>query len=141
MKASGAPFYSIYNVGEYTFAPYKVAWAEMSGSLAAAVVGPQNLTLGLETKPVVPDHKIYFVACANERMAHFLCALMNSEPVKAFVDSFTCLSVVEHDNPRARIIAHNLRRHTLDTLSFAIAFVDRFHYLTPYCIDLVESLF
>lgn len=89
MRSMGAPFYAIYNVGSYTFSPYKVVWAEMAGSVAAAVVGTQDLPYGLGTRPVVPDHKVYFVACDTEDEAHFLCAMLNSEPVRLFVDSFT----------------------------------------------------
>jgi hypothetical protein len=38
---------------------------------------------------VVPDHKIYFVPTDNENEAHFLCAMINSEPVRTFINSFT----------------------------------------------------
>ena len=89
MKPMGAPFYAIYNVGPYTFAPYKVAWAEMAGSMAATVVSTQTLPHDLGTKVVIPDHKVYFVPCQGEDEAHYLCALLNSEPVRLFVDSFT----------------------------------------------------
>lgn len=89
MKPMGAPFYAIYNVGSYTFAPYKVVWAEMAGSIAAAVVSSETLPHGLGTKPIVPDHKVYFVSTNDENEAHFLCALLNSEPVRLFVNSFT----------------------------------------------------
>jgi hypothetical protein len=89
MKPNGAPFYAVYNVGAYTFAPFKVVWAEMGGSIAAAVVSTEKLAHGLGTKPVVPDHKIYFVPTQHENDAHFLCAMLNSEPVRIFVDSFT----------------------------------------------------
>jgi SAM-dependent methyltransferase len=89
MALLGLPFYAIYNVGAYTFAPYKVVWAEISGSLAAAVVSTQEMPLGIGTKPIIPDHKVYFVACSSAEEAHFLCALLNSEPVRTFVDSFT----------------------------------------------------
>jgi len=89
MRPSGAPFYAVYNVGTYTFAPFKVVWAEMGGSIASAVVSAEELPHGLGTKPVVPDHKIYFVPMEDEDSAHFLCAMLNSEPVRIFVDSFT----------------------------------------------------
>jgi len=89
MKPAGAPFYAIYNVGKYTFAPYKVVWAEIAKTLVAAVVSSQELPYGLGEKPIVPDHKIYFVPLDDEDQAHFLCALLNSEPVRTFVDSFT----------------------------------------------------
>jgi hypothetical protein len=89
MEATGAPFYAIYNVGGYTFAPYKVVWAEMAGSIVSAVVTSENLPHGLGTKPIVPDHKIYFVSMNEKDKAHFLCGMLNSEPVRIFVNSFT----------------------------------------------------
>lgn len=89
MGPMGTPFYAIYNVGSYTFAPYKVVWAEMGGSIAAAIVSSEQLPYGLGRKPIVPDHKVYFVPADGEDAAHFLCAMLNSEPVKTFVDSFT----------------------------------------------------
>jgi len=89
MKPSGAPFYAIYNVGNYTFSPYKVVWAEMAGKLQAAVVSSHSLPEGIGSKPIVPDHKVYFVAADTEDEAHFLCSMLNSEPVNIFVNSFT----------------------------------------------------
>jgi hypothetical protein len=89
MKPNGAPFYAIYNVGAYTFAPYKVVWAEMAGDIAAAVASARNLPHGIGTRPVVPDHKVYFVSTQSQDEAHFLCAMLNSEPVRVFVNSFT----------------------------------------------------
>lgn len=89
MKPQGAPFYAIYNVGSYTFAPFKVVWAEIASSIYAAVISEAALPFGLGTKPIVPDHKVYFAATDNEDKAHFLCALLNSEPIRVFVNSFT----------------------------------------------------
>jgi hypothetical protein len=89
LQPMDAPFYAIYNVGDYTFARYKVVWAEMSGGIGAAVVSNQRLLNRIGSKPVVPDHKIYFVAADSEDAAHFLCGMLNSEPVSLFVDSFT----------------------------------------------------
>jgi hypothetical protein len=89
MEATGAPFYAIYNVGEYTFSPYKVVWAEMAQSLVAAVVTQENLPYEIENKLIIPDHKVYFAPVDDEEAAHFLCAMLNSEPVRIFVNSFT----------------------------------------------------
>jgi len=89
MKPSGAPFYAVYNVGDYTFSPYKVVWAEMAGHIRSAVVSYDTLAHGIGTKPIVPDHKIYFVSVWDKDAAHFLCSLLNSEPIGIFVNSFT----------------------------------------------------
>jgi hypothetical protein len=128
MRPTGAPFYAVYNVGSYTFSKYKVVWAEMAGSIAAAVVSTQKLPHGLGTKPVVPDHKIYFVATNNENEAHFLCSMLNSEPVRTFVNSFTVkiqvgtlfrhlkLPPYDHNNAHhRRLVALSKEAHTSGT--------------------------
>lgn len=89
MRSSGTPFYAIYNVGGYSFRNFKVAWAEIAQSFAAAVVSDRTLPNGIGIKPIIPDHKIYYISTDDENAAHFLCALMNSEPVRVFIDSFT----------------------------------------------------
>jgi hypothetical protein len=89
MAAVDIPFYAIYDVGDYTFAPYKVVWAEMAGTLQAAVIGHAVVPYGGGSKSVVPDHKVYFAAFDDPDQAHYVCALLNSEPVRAFIDSFT----------------------------------------------------
>jgi hypothetical protein len=89
VRAHDIPNYAIYNVGEYTFAPYKVVWAEMAGSVRAAVISEAEVPYGGGYKAIVPDHKVYFVSFGEPGPAHFVCALLNSEPVRKFIDSFT----------------------------------------------------
>jgi hypothetical protein len=38
LRQKGAPYYVVYNSGAYTFAPYKVVWAEQSSTFEAVVV-------------------------------------------------------------------------------------------------------
>jgi hypothetical protein len=86
MKAANAPHYAIYNVGEFTFKPWKVIWAEMSGSFSAAVAGLASVPFqGL--RPYVPDHKIFFVAMDDKTEAHYLCGILNSGTVAEYVES------------------------------------------------------
>jgi len=61
------PFYSIFNVGEYTFAPWKVVWGRMGNRIEAAVVSN-----------AIPQETISFVACNSEDEAHYIAALINS---------------------------------------------------------------
>lgn len=86
MRANGAPNYAIYNVGEFTFKPWKVIWAEMSGSFSAAVAGSADVPL-VGKRPYVPDHKIFFVAMDKKSEAHYLCGLLNSKTVAQYVES------------------------------------------------------
>ena len=81
-----APFYAIYNVGLYTFAPYKVIWAEQSRNFKAAVATGGEVPL-LGQRPYVPDHKIFFVEFQEAAPAYFLCGLLASSIVKEFIES------------------------------------------------------
>lgn len=89
LAQNNAPFYSVYNIGPYTFAPYKVAWAEIAGSMHAAVISNQRIPISKISKVIIPDHKIYFVPFDNQDEAHFLCSLLNSTPIRTFVNSYT----------------------------------------------------
>ncbi len=55
-----APFYSMFDVGDYTFAPYKVVWPWISSSLVAAVIGSDDTG-----RVIVPEHNISLVAFDN----------------------------------------------------------------------------
>ncbi len=66
------PFYSMFNVGDYTFAPYKVVWPWISVDVRAAVVSES------EGKPVCPEHNTSFLDLLSEDEANFICALLNS---------------------------------------------------------------
>lgn len=89
MARDDIPFYAIYDVGDYTFSPYKVVWAEMGSTLRAAVISSKPVPFGGGLKPIVPDHKVYFASFGDLDHAHYVCALLNSEPFRSFIDSFT----------------------------------------------------
>ena len=94
-----APFYSIYNVSEDTFAPYKTCWREQADFLTSAVIG--QATVGNEMKAIMPDHKVMFVPFEKAEEAHFLCAVLNSAVgrllVKGLViETQTSTNILEH---------------------------------------------
>lgn len=70
------PFWSMFNVGEYTLSPWKVVWREQAAGLMAAVVGP------VKRRPVVPDHKLMSVDVASSEEGYYLCAALNSAPAR-----------------------------------------------------------
>jgi hypothetical protein len=82
-----APFYSLFNVGPYTFQPYKVAWREIQRGFAAAVISPKEDPY-LGKKTAIPDHKLFFVPSDSEDEAHYLCAVLNSDLVKTLIESY-----------------------------------------------------
>ena len=111
LRQKGAPFYAVYNSGPYTFAPYKVVWAELSTTFEAAVLEASSVPLVGE-RPYVPDHKVYFADFTSKDMAHFVCGILNSKIVQEYVESHTIqiqvsnifkhLSIPQYDskNPR-----------------------------------------
>jgi len=71
------PFYNVFGLGEYTWAPYKVVWCRLGFKPHFAVVSTvDDETLG--EKPVVPGDHFMFVPTDSEAEAHFLCGLLNS---------------------------------------------------------------
>jgi SAM-dependent methyltransferase len=76
------PFYSMFAVGDYTFAPYKVVWREQASGMTVAVTG------AFEGRTVVPDHKLMLVDFDRSDEAHYLCALLNSSPARFIVLSY-----------------------------------------------------
>lgn len=85
-RMKGAPFFSIYNVGDYTFSPYKVIWAEMGEDFAAAVLSSGTVP-GLGARVYVADHKLYFADFEEPDPAYFLCGLLHSTLVKEMIEA------------------------------------------------------
>jgi len=76
------PRFSVFGVGEYTFAPYKVAISGFYKRLSFEVVG------SYQDKPVVFDDTVNFLACRSKREAELLAGLLNSEPAAEFLSAF-----------------------------------------------------
>jgi hypothetical protein len=72
------PRFSMFGVGDYTFAPYKVAICGLYKKLRFEVVGCY------EGKPVVFDDTVSFLACSSRCEAERLARLLNSEPAREF---------------------------------------------------------
>jgi SAM-dependent methyltransferase len=70
------PFYSMFNVGQYTFSPYKVVWREQAAHMTACVIGK------IGEKVIIPDHKLMVIECNGLEESHFICALLNSNIVR-----------------------------------------------------------
>lgn len=84
---SNAPFYTIFNIGAYSFSHYKVLWSRMASDLKAVVCTPQKSIIG--KKIAISTDTTAFVSLSSEAEAHYLCALLNSNLVRDFVKSFS----------------------------------------------------
>jgi len=76
-------FWSMFDVGKYTFRPIKVVWPNMAKEIKAAVVTEK------EGKPVVPQHIVTLLACETLVEAHYCCAAVNSSPFNFAVQSYS----------------------------------------------------
>jgi len=75
------PRFSIFGIGEYSFAPWKVAISGLYKSFTFVVVPPEN------GRPVMVDDTCYSIPCKSEKEARLLCDLLNSEPAQNFLGS------------------------------------------------------
>lgn len=76
------PEFSIFGVGPYSFAPWKVAIAGFSKRIHFHCVGPQG------QRPVVVDDTCYFLPCKTKEEATLLVELLNSPTARSFLSSF-----------------------------------------------------
>lgn len=75
------PPFSIFGVGDYTFAPWKVATSGFYKRLHFKVIGPSA------KKPVVLDDTSYFLPCRTRREAQLLATLLNGEAARQYLGS------------------------------------------------------
>lgn len=78
----GKPAFSIFGVGDYTFAPWKVAISGLYKRLEFKVIGPHG------GKPIVLDDTCYFLACKTEDEARLLARLLASQAAQEFFAAF-----------------------------------------------------
>ena len=76
------PFYSMYNVGPYTMANWKVVWPWISKGMRVAVSGP------LGSQVTIPEHNTSFCSFQAKDEAYFLCALLSCAAVDLAIRSF-----------------------------------------------------
>jgi SAM-dependent methyltransferase len=72
------PFYSMFNVGDYTFAPWKVVWGRIGNRIEASVISEG-----------IPQETISLVACTSKEEAHYIAALVNSTPFQFAAYSYS----------------------------------------------------
>jgi hypothetical protein len=70
------PFYSLYDIGHYTFAKWKVVWKRSTRNFEAAVVS--TLPINDHQAIAVPNGKVMMVPFNDPDSAYFFCGLVNS---------------------------------------------------------------
>ena len=115
---SRAPFWSLYNVDEATFAPSKVVWRRMDSTIRAAVV-PFDAE---RDRPIVPQDTLSTVAVATLDEADYLAAVLNSPCIRRRVAASSVAGSKSFGSPGA----------------FAALGVPRFVPTSPLCRALAE---
>jgi len=75
------PAFSVFGVGPYSFAPWKVAISGFYKNFHFMKIGPLN------GRPIVFDDTVYFLPCWSEEEACFIEALLRSDPAQSFYRS------------------------------------------------------
>lgn len=112
------PSFSIFGIGPYSFAPWKVAVSGFYKKLNFVVVGP------VDARPVFVDDTIYFLPCQSEEEAVFIQTLLMSKPAQDFFESMV------HWDEKRPITVELLRRLSLRKLSALLGRHDDYQRLT-----------
>lgn len=119
LMATG-PFYSVFGIGDYTFAPYKVVWQRIGSKLTAAVVSRKKVSLPIQDL-VIPNDSTVFVPFEQEEEAHYFCTLLNSTPAQFVIRSTSVLATGSFASPhildKIAISQYNLRDPLHEDLS------------------------
>jgi hypothetical protein len=102
------PPFSIFGVGPYTFAPWKVAVSGFYKTLTFTKVGP------LGGKPVVFDDTVYFLSCWSSDEAVFIESLLKSDFAQSFYGSMI------HWDEKRPVTVNILKRLSIVKLSSAL---------------------
>ena len=101
------PEFSIFGVGPYSFAPWKVAISGFYKRLHFVKIGP------VDGKPVVFDDTINFLPCWSEDEADFIESLLHSEAAQGFFNSMI------HWDEKRPVTVEILKRLSLQKLAAA----------------------
>lgn len=75
------PRFSIFGVGDYSFAPWKVVVCGLYKRMEFAVIG------GFAGKPAMVDDTCYFAPCDTEQEARYVASLLHSSPAQEFLSA------------------------------------------------------
>lgn len=75
--------FALFGIGDYAFAPWKVAVSGLHRTPRFALVGP------VDHKPVLFDDTCYFLPFEDEREAKVVAEILNSEECREFLESLT----------------------------------------------------
>ena len=108
------PHFSIFGVGDYTFAPWKVAISGFYKVLRFVKVGP------IGGSPMVFDDTVYFLPCWSEDEADFVHSLVQSKPYSQLLHGMVFAA------EKRPITAEVLRRISLERVADELGLGDQY---------------
>ena len=99
------PRFSMFGLGCYSFANWKVALSGLYSSFRFVSVGPCG------GKPVMVDDTCYFIPCSEQSEAEFIASLLNSPTSQSFLNTLT------FQDAKRRVIKDVLGRISLSALA------------------------
>ena len=80
-------YYALQRIGDYTFAPYKVAWRFICKDFRPAVIEYADDEF-VGRKNIIPNEKIIFVGLNDREEAYYLCGLLSSTAYRKAIKSY-----------------------------------------------------
>ena len=111
------PRFSVFGIGPYSFAPWKIAISGLYKNISFVMVGP------CEDRPVMVDDTCYFIPCQSQEEAEFLFDLLDSAAAKEFLNA-----LIFQDSKRP-ITADILRRLSFVELARELGRLDELQQL------------
>ena len=93
----GAPEYALYNIGKYTFSPYKVIWKALDKGVSAVTVSKD------EGRMIIPDHNLLMIPLEDETEAYYLTGVLNADIISQFVNAYVAWFISGHILERINI--------------------------------------
>jgi type II restriction/modification system DNA methylase subunit YeeA len=88
------PFYTVYDIGVYTFEPYKVVWKNIAGAItgkaefSCAAITDEIDDPYLGQKTIIPNVKLMLASVSTPEEAYYLAGVLNSTFVRSIVASY-----------------------------------------------------
>lgn len=114
------PRFSIFGIGPYSYAPWKVAVSGLYKNVSFVLVPPY------QTHPVMVDDTCYFIPCNSRAEAELLYELLSSGQAKAFLNS-----LIFFDSKRP-ITIEILRRLSIVELARSLGKFDALQHFAKY---------
>ena len=82
------PFYSVYNVGPYTMAEYKVAWCDMGVGVRVSAVLDKSEEWWDAPRLTIPGPHSMFVTTKTREESYYVAAVLGSSPAQLLIASY-----------------------------------------------------